>query len=335
MSTNRTERLLNLVIALAATTRWLTKEQIRTAVPQYEACESAEAFDRMFERDKEDLRELGVPLITGSHDAWFEDEPGYRIDREAYPLPAVDLTPGELAVLGLASRVWQQATLAGPAARAMVKLKALGVHTDDESLVGVEPRVRAAEPAFERLYAATRDGAPVTFSYRRADQEAGQERRVEPWALTARGGWWYLVGQDRDRQAPRVFKLSRIDGGVRRIGPAGSVVKPDSIDPAAMVRPERGEQDHRRAVLRLRPGRGGSLRLRPDAVPLEGERLELTIADRRMLAEQLAGFGPDVVVESPSDLRLAVVDLLRGAKAAHVVAGERVDERARSEEPVR
>ena len=156
---HRTERLLNLVICLLSTRSWLTKEQIRAAVPQYAECATTEAFDRMFERDKEDLRELGVPLVTGSHSSWFEDEQGYRIDRGAYALPDLEFSAEELAVLGLASRVWQQASLAGPAARALVKLKALGVETDDESLVGVEPKVRAAEPAFEPLYAATRDRA--------------------------------------------------------------------------------------------------------------------------------------------------------------------------------
>src|ERR671938_2122602 len=116
---HRTERLLNLVICLLSTRSWLTKEQIRSAVPQYAECSTAEAFDRMFERDKEDLRELGIPLVTGSHSAWFEDEQGYRIDRGAYALPDVAFTAEELAGLGLASRGWEQASLPRAAARAL------------------------------------------------------------------------------------------------------------------------------------------------------------------------------------------------------------------------
>ncbi len=327
---NRTERLLNLVIALAATRRWLTKEQIRAAVPQYAGCETTEAFDRMFERDKEDLRELGVPLVTGSPDAWFGDELGYRIDRGAYALPAVDLTPEELAVVGLASRVWQQASLAGPAARAMVKLRSLGVGTDAEALVGVEPRVRSAEPAFDPLYAAARDGAPVAFRYRKPGDETARERRVEPWALTARGGWWYLVGRDRLRQAPRAFKLSRIEGRIRRIGAAGSVTVPEDVDAASMVRPDRSRPDTRTARLRLRQGRGTALRLREGAgtladaeAPRDWDVIELPIGDSGQLADQLAGYGPDVVVEAPGDLRHRVVDLLRGARSAHREDGGR------------
>ncbi len=319
MSSNRTERLLNLVIALSATTRWLTKEQIRRAVPQYESCESTEAFDRMFERDKEDLRELGVPLVTGSSQAWFEDEPGYRIDRDAYALPPIELSAPELAVLGLASRVWQQAGLAGPAARAMLKLKALGVRIDEDWLAGLEPRVRATGPAFEPLYAATRDGAPVTFAYRKPRDGAADptQRRVEPWALTNRGGWWYLVGLDRDREASRAFRLSRIVGPVRRIGGSGTVTVPDDVDPSALVRAGRGESDPRRARLRLEVGRGTALRLRPDAVPIGPDHLDVPVGDVVQLAEQLAGYGPDVVVEAPEDLRTAVRDRLCAVLDAH------------------
>src|SRR4029078_8545597 len=105
MSSIKTERLLNLVICLLSTGRPLTKSQIRQAVPQYADKHSTEAFERMFERDKDELRELGIPLVTANEDALFEDEIGYRVDREAYALPQVSFGPGELAALRLVSRV--------------------------------------------------------------------------------------------------------------------------------------------------------------------------------------------------------------------------------------
>ncbi|HEY6797429.1 MAG TPA: WYL domain-containing protein [Kineosporiaceae bacterium] len=338
MATQRTERLLNLVIALVATRRWLTKGQIRRAVPQYAECESAEAFDRMFERDKEDLRELGVPLVTGSYDPLF-DEQGYRIDRERYALPGIEFTAHELAVLGLASRVWQQASLAGPAARAMTKLKALGVEVDAESLVGVEPRVRAAEPAFDPMYAATRDRAEVRFRYRKADGEVS-ERRFQPWALTSRGGFWYVVGLDVDRRAPRAFRLSRVQGAVRAGQPGAYEVPPD-VDADAMVGPP-SVVDTRTAVLLVRPGRGAGLRLQarahaapddadrpardpatPPSAADDWDRVELPVGDLMNLAEQVASHGPDVVAVQPADLRQAVVKLLTGAAEAVPGSGRR------------
>jgi predicted DNA-binding transcriptional regulator YafY len=332
MAPQRTERLLNLVIALVATKLWLTKEQIRRAVPQYDDCESTEAFDRMFERDKEDLRELGVPLVTGSPSALFDDEQGYRIDREAYPLPEIAFTGQELAVLGLASRVWQQASLAGPAARAMTKLSALGVEVDTESLVGVEPRVRAAEPAFDPMYAATRDRAPVRFRYRKPDGEI-TERRLEPWALTSTGGHWYVVGRDIDRGAPRAFRLSRVQGAVRA-GRAGGYEVPADLDAAALVGPP-VVADARTAVLRVRAGRGTALRLQSGSLQsgslLPGQAqggsdggwdlVELPVGDLWALAEQIASHGPDVIALEPQDLQAATLKLLEGAIAAHPAAG--------------
>ena len=319
MSARRTERLLNLVIALLSTRSWLTKEQVRTAVPQYAECATAEAFDRMFERDKEELRELGVPLVTGGESAWFEDEQGYRIDREAYALPAVSFTPAELAVLGLASRVWAQASLGGPAARALVKLRALGVEPDEDSLVGVEPRVRTREPAFEPLYAAARDRAPVRFRYRTAGTGPAAVRHLQPWQVTSWHGRWYVVGHDTDRDASRVFRLSRVEGTVTRTGPAGSYEVPADVDGRSLVSRVDADAPERTARLRLRPGAANSLRLRGGALgstDVSAEEVAVPFRDAEELAQQVAAAGPDALVLEPDDLREAVLRRLRGVVSA-------------------
>ncbi|MFN8076456.1 MAG: WYL domain-containing protein [Kineosporiaceae bacterium] len=335
MSSRRTERLLNLVICLLATRRWLSKEQIRSAVPQYADCASTEAFDRMFERDKEDLRELGIPVSTGSDSAWFDDEPGYRIDPHAYALPPIDLTAEESAVLGLAARVWQQAGLAGPAAAGLAKLRAAGVDLDEESVAGVEPHVLTPEPAFDPLYAATRDRAPVGFGYRKPEGDAGA-RRVQPWALTSRGGHWYLVGHDLDRGAPRAFRLSRIQGDVRRLGPAGSFEPPADLDPASLVGAGPRRNDPRVALLHVRAGRGGFLRRR--AVPVEPaaagvdaapatagpnagwDEVRVPVADPHGLAVEVVGHGPDVRLLWPPDVAALVATHLRAVARSHGLA---------------
>src|SRR6202020_2250828 len=115
MSRRKTERLLSLVVSLLCARRSLTAAQSREAVPGYP--ESFEAFKRMFERDKEELRELGIPLETGLNSPG-DDEAGYRIPRQAYVVPGIRLEPDEAAVLSLAARVWRQAELAGAAAGA-------------------------------------------------------------------------------------------------------------------------------------------------------------------------------------------------------------------------
>ncbi len=328
MSSRRTERLLNLVICLAATRRWLTKELNRAAVPQYADCDTAEAFDRMFERDKEDLRDLGIPVVTGTDERWFDDEPGYRIDRDDYALPPIELDAQELAVVGLASRVWQQASLAGPAARALTKLTALGVDTDDDG-PGLEPRIRTAEPAFGPLYAATRDRQAVTFAYRKPNGELGT-REVEPWAVASRNGRWYLIGNDRGRGAARVFRLSRIESDVKRRGRAGVYDIPENLDAQAMIGKHVPPVDERIATVLLRQGRGAGLRRQAVAAIPSVERpgwdeLQIRIGDAGMLAQSLAGHGPDVVALEPADLRGDVIRRLKGALAAQSEGADGTD----------
>ncbi len=268
----------------------------------------------MFERDKEELRDMGIPLETGGNDAWFDDEVGYRVDRAAYALPEVSFTPDELAVLGLASRVWQQASLAAPASRAVLKLKAAGVEPDLGSLVGIEPRVRTSEPAFEPVYAAVRDRRPIRFPYRTPGQATVTDRHLEPWGIVSRHGRWYVVGHDRDRGATRVFRLSRVAGPVRAVGRAGEVQVPDGIDLRAQVAtlvPSRASSEARLCV---RAGSGVRLRRRATASrsgPDGFDELTVPYGDLDMLAEEVAGHGADVQVTAPAELRDAVVRRLR------------------------
>jgi proteasome accessory factor B len=316
----KTERLLNLVICLLYTRRPLTKEQIRRAVPQYAS--AGEAYDRMFERDKDELRELGIPLVTAQLDTFFDDEQGYRIDKRDYALPEVDFTRDELTVLGLASRTWAQASLAGPAAQALRKLASDGIERDDASLVGVEPRVRTAEPAFESARKAVLGVVPIRFDYRKGREgvEHAQARHVQPWGLTSWRGRWYLTGFDTDRADARVFRLSRIVGPVTHAGRPGSYDVPPDHDPRAMIRLTASDAGGEPIVARarVRDGAGHALRRRASAAvasSLAGwTDIEVTTTDLPRLSDEIAAFGPDVVVTSPPELIEAVVSRLSGAR---------------------
>ena len=146
VSSARAERLVNLVLCLLSTRQFLTAERIRATVPGYADAASDEAFFRMFERDKNELRELGVPLETGRRSG-FDTADGYRIARQDYELGEIDLEPDEAAAVALAARLWDSPELAGAAHGALVKLRAAGVEVD-ETTGPVQPRVRATEPAF-------------------------------------------------------------------------------------------------------------------------------------------------------------------------------------------
>ncbi|MEV5829689.1 WYL domain-containing protein [Spirillospora sp. NPDC052242] len=320
MSRRKTERLLNLVVCLLATRRYLTAEQIRRAVPGYP--DSDEAFKRMFERDKEELRELGVPLEVGSDlQGGGGEEIGYRIPPQDYELPDVHLTPDEAAVLGLAARVWQRASLAEAASGALLKLRAAGVETDASAAVGIEPRVDTGEPAFPALWEAVRDRRPVAFDYRAIGRTSVTRRHLEPWGVVSRRGRWYVVGFDRDREEERVFRLSRIDGEVAADGPAGSVTVPDGVD-VRRIAFDRGEPvtEPRPATVRLRAGAAqGPRRWARDVRPAgDGawDEAVLTFRDVERFAPYLARFADDLVVLDPPDLREAVIQQLKSALAA-------------------
>ena len=127
MAAKRAERLVNLVIALLGTRQYVTAARIRATVPGYEPDDGTdradEAFKRMFERDKAELRELGIPLETGRN-SHFDSEDGYRIRRGDYELPTIEFDAAEAAAVGLAARLWQSATLGEPARQALIKLRA-------------------------------------------------------------------------------------------------------------------------------------------------------------------------------------------------------------------
>jgi proteasome accessory factor B len=317
MSRRKTERLLSLVVCLLSARRYLTAAQIRDAVPGYP--ESFDAFKRMFERDKDELRELGIPLETGINPG-SDEEPGYRISRQAYELPEIRLEPDEAAVLGLAARVWRRAELAGAAEGALLKLRAAGIEAEDISQPGIEPRLQTGEAAFGPLWEAVRDRRPVTFGYLAPGRSTQQQRRLEPWGVVNRRSRWYVVGLDLDRGEQRVFRLDRISGTVSFTGPAESVTVPAGTDVRAAVRAwDAGSPPPRTCILRIRAGAGHGLRrhalsVRPDAEP-GWDQIEASYSDAGWWSEHIASFGADVVVLEPTDLRDAVIGRLKGALA--------------------
>jgi proteasome accessory factor B len=315
MAARRTERLLNLVICLLHTRSFLTAERIRELVPGYEEAPSDEAFKRMFERDKEDLRDLGIPMETGM--GAYDDELGYRVVRSDYALPDITLEPDEAAAVGLAARMWSSATLGGPATRALRKLEAAGVELTPLP-EGLQPRADSAGIALPVVADAAREGRRLRFDYRGANETAAATRHVEPWGTVWWRGRWYLAGQDLDREAPRVFRLSRIVGDPTAEGDAGAVVVPDGVDLTTMVSSVDSGSAGAQARLRVRHGRG--IGLRRAAVDVTGagddwDLLTVAYVDSDRLVEQVLQYGPDVVVVEPEEARSAVVRRLQALVA--------------------
>lgn len=208
------DRLLNLTIALLDATVPMTAEELRQRVPGYEG-DSDEAFHRKFERDKDDLREMGIPVSTVEVEHLEQPRAAYTIRRADYQLPDPGLAPDELAALHLAATAVQLEGLDPDDAEEA--LRKLGGITGDDP--GSRPlgAVPTPEPAVA-LFSALVERRRVTFAYQ------GAGRTVEPHRLQYERGHWYLTGHDVDRADRRTFRLDRLEGAVGA-GPA------DSYDP--------------------------------------------------------------------------------------------------------
>ncbi|GAA2437938.1 helix-turn-helix transcriptional regulator [Streptomyces macrosporus] len=324
MAIAKAERLMNLALCLLGARRPLTKRELRASIEAYlevgggpGRAGGEDAFNRMFERDKDDLRELGMVIETVEN---LDGEIAYQARRDSNRLPPITLDAEEAAALTLAAKVWQQARLAGAASGALQKLRAAGMPLTDTDDAGdpygghsaLEPRIPAREPAFEPLMLACRDRRPVTFAYRKSNAAHPETRHVEPWTLECWRGHWYLAGFDRDRGAERVFRLSRITGPVRSRAGSYTAEVPDHVTVRETVERWAGEIATATARIRLRQGAGYPLRARATEVRDVGDGWdELEIPYGHGLDAWLVEFGPDVIVLEPAELRADVVDRLR------------------------
>ncbi len=307
------ERVLDLMIALINAPARMTKSQIRAKVNGYQHGGQA-AFERTFERDKDLLRSLGIPLAT-VRDAVHEDDVGYRIDVDSYRVPDTEFTPQELGVLALASSVHGEAVWRSQAGRGVTKARALGPATG-ETAPPLRLSLRSPEKAFDAILDAIESRRIITFIY--AGRSTPRARRtVQPWHVITRWSAWYLLGWDADREAPRAFRLSRIHGAVQEIGDPGAFEIPATIDAdailgsaaAPVVTARVALAPDRAALLRSR-GRGdGQITLHAETEPRDVVVLEAP--DEPAFAEELAGYGADAVVLGPPRLRADVLTRLR------------------------
>ncbi|TAM68939.1 MAG: WYL domain-containing protein [Microbacteriaceae bacterium] len=317
------ERLFSLVLALLATETGLTKSTILSTVQGYRQRYSAggdnASLERQFERDKDDIRELGVPLETVE----VPGEPGnnqnlrYRIPKGSYDLPAdIRFSPNEITLLSLAATVWREGSLSGESRRAIMKLHALGVESE-APIIGYAPRLRAREAAFDPLSVALERKTVVTFLYLKPGEPEPRRRTVEPLALVQHLGRWHLQGTDTDAGQPRTFLLSRIVGTVT---PTGVVFEPEGNDFATRTLDElQAIWLANVAEVEVVPDTDAAARLgKRYGTPEPGQtRLSVHYSDINILADELAGYGPEVLVLAPDALREHVMNRLRETIAAH------------------
>ncbi len=321
---NNYERQFSLVLALVVSSAGLRKSEILSTVHGYtqryrdDDATALAALDRLFERDKSALKDLGVPIET-------VDDPGepgnnqlarYRIPKSAYELPDdISFAPGELALLGLAAEVWREGSLSADSRRALTKLRGLGIETVD-AVVGYLPLVRASEPALDPLRAAIQARRIVEFDYLKPSDDAPRRRRVSPLDLLNHLGRWLLVAAEPDGTR-KTFLVRRIVGDVRTTSDAAIPAAPDEVERELLELDRVAARNAARVA--VAPGSDAALRLRnrPGASTLESGILELRDPDLALLADELVALHPEATVLEPPALVELVVAQLRRLVTAH------------------
>jgi proteasome accessory factor B len=207
------ERLVNLVALLLEARTPLTFDQIRDKLAEAYDHEDVNSAKRMFERDKDVLRDIGVPIEVTSTDVW-DAEQGYTIAKDRYYLPEIGFAAEEISALLVAARSGGD-TAAEDAVRKLLSGADGGILAS-----GVPEGVPIAErtpAAVTEAADAVASGRRVRFSYRAASG-ASSVRIVDAYGLAVRGGRWYLVGLDVDRGDIRSFRLSRLSSSVEDVG---------------------------------------------------------------------------------------------------------------------
>ena len=306
------ERLINLTIALLATKRYLTKSEIFRTVEGYEG--SAETKERMFERDKDDLRNLGITIDVGSFDPLFSDEAGYRIKSENYQLDLGEITSTEISLLSLAAEAWQGAALEDAAQSAILKLSSIGVPADPIDIPGLSPKLSNSSTDLVAVTDAIADSNFLHFDYLSPNLEA-QERTIVPIALSNRSGFWYVSGVDQEIQEVRTFRLDRIIGAIEVLKNKSAFEFPADFDFDLV----NVTAPNRVAVIDVRKGKGHVLRTLSESTKDLGEwdQIKVPIHSIQTLAAEILWHGEDVFVHQPSDLREYIVAQLQALVTNH------------------
>jgi proteasome accessory factor B len=312
--------LINLIAALLEAERPMTAEEIRTRIAGYDR-DNHEAFRRIFERDKADLKTMGIPLETRQLDPFGDTPPGYIIPKSRYYLPELDLEADELAALRIAAGAVLGIEAEAGSGVLKLSMGASSTVTADGARLAWNADVAAAQPLLGPLYSAVSERVPVSFGYRPTGADEADDRTIEPYALVHRRGHWYLVGRDRRSDATRTFKVARIIGNVRR--GEGTYEVPADFDAHSHLAVAGLPVEDEAVVATLRFD--SSLRWWPEqnltgAATREGPggslEVDMPVASFDSLASYAVWWGTKVEIVGPPAARARMAERLAAARAS-------------------
>ena len=294
MSDQKTERLINLTLALLASKRFLTKSEIFSTVAGYSG--NTETMERMFERDKDELRNLGIKIEVRGIDPLFEDEQGYLIQEDTFQIDSNAFTQEELLYLTMAANLWHDSALHDQSKAALLKIQSISGPIEADEVNSPVIRDNEDSTTLLLIFEAINNLAQLEFEYK------GSVRRVNPYGLYTRDGFWYLVAQEND--VIKTFKLVRISKSVNIAGKSNSFLKPKDFDVKEFLRSSKpNTKSH--VVILVRKNQALALRKKYEVKEIDSEwdRMEFEYLMVDELIESLLWFGSDVVVLSPKSIR--------------------------------
>ena len=207
----KAERLLNLTLALLNTRVPLTKQQIFQNIAGYSG--KAEAMERMFERDKDELREIGINIHVLPIDPLFDDELGYRILPSEYFLPEIPLSREESIWLSIAANLIRENQQDDLSQRALQKLLTRSDTPIDEIFdLNSQYQMQVdLNEALLQLWRAIKNRSNIQFSYL-SNSEPGNlsDRTASPYLITSRFTNWYLVARDLQDKNIKTFRINKM-----------------------------------------------------------------------------------------------------------------------------
>lgn len=314
MPVRKAERLVNLIVYLLETSRPRRAEEIRRTIPGYQQ-QSEQAFHRMFERDKEELREVGIPIERQATDP-LEEEYGYSIPKERYYLPEIELEQDELAALWMAAGLLR---LPDPTTARTALLKLTGaMPSDDErsSLSWLAADVGISIKGLPRVFQAVAERKQIRFSYRPLGKEEGP-RAIDPYGLVNRKGVWYVIGRDASDEEVKSFRFDRMTDEPRISNPGSSQSEfeiPDGFRPESILHTPPFVQGEDTATARVRFDSETAWRVERESPWLEldwdedgSAEASLDVSSTTGFVSWLLSFGSGATVLEPKSLRLSVL----------------------------
>ena len=298
MSSQKTERLINLTLALLASKRYLSKAEILRNIPGYEG--SPETKERMFERDKDDLRSLGIQIDVNNFDPLFEDEQGYLIKSDSFQFAENEFTKEELLLLTMAANLWHDSAVEIDSQNALLKIQSLSGPVENDMTTTPTLRVTEDWQLLVSIFTAVQNKQILEFSYR------GKKRQVNPYGLYSSNGFWYLIAFEIN--VIKSFKLVRIEGEVDLIGEKDAFEKPDNFNVGNFLK-EESNSVSLVSKLQVRKGAALSLRNKFTVKDLDSEwdLMDIPYTNEQELLEMVLWHGTDLKLIEPAALRQLLV----------------------------